>query len=127
MNISPVSSYRNQTSFGMAFKKPSPEVSKLFNEVLTPLSPEGRKEFVDEVGKRVQRAKSCPVPIEHTISSDGRSYGAKVVNNIYTYDTRTSTNRVKSILGAMDTAISAAENQHDINVNAKKLNDILNA
>lgn len=124
MNISPVPSYKNQTSFGMAFKKPSPEVLKMFNETLTYMRPDGRKEFVNEVAIRVQRAKSCPVNIEHVICNDGRSYGARVGNNVYTYNPQSSTNRAISILEVMDTAIGSAENQHDINVNAKKLNDL---
>lgn len=126
MNISPVSNYRNQTSFGMAFKKPSSEVSKFFEDVITSLNPEERAKFVQDVGKRVQRAKLCPVPIEHTVEKN-RIYGAKVGNTIYSYNPETSTNRSKSILEVMDEGIKAAENQHDINLNTKRLNDILNA
>ncbi|MCM1265775.1 MAG: hypothetical protein NC200_06205 [Candidatus Gastranaerophilales bacterium] len=131
MNISPVSNmsnFRNQTSFGMAFKKPSKEVSEFFYSVMSPMNPTERATFVKQVGENIGRAKSCPVPIEHTLCPDYCThYGAKVGDVIYTYNPQKSTNRVNSILESMDKAIAAAENQHDLNVNKANLDNILNA
>lgn len=130
MNISPIantSNYRNQTSFGMAFKKPSPEVTKIFNEALRPMSPKERENFVNSVGSIVERAKKCPVDIEHTIvTGHVPHYGAKVRGNIYTYDAQKSTKSAESILDSMYRAVSAAENEHNIDANQLRLNKILN-
>lgn len=124
--ISNTSNYRNQTSFGMAFKKPSPDVIKIFNETLRPMSPNERENFVNSVGAIVERAKKCPVDIEHTIVTGYvPHYGAKVRGNIYSYDTQKSTNRAKSILDTMNRAVSAAENEHNIDANQLRLNKIL--
>lgn len=129
MNIAPISNYNNQTSFGMAFKKnPPKEVTKLFEETISSMRPKERESFVDQVSQIIQRAKSCPVEIEHTLVTDySPHYGAKVGNNTYTYNPQSSTNRADSILSTMSRAVSAAENQHDINSNMSRLSKIFNA
>lgn len=130
MNISPfsTSNYRNQTTFGMAFKKPSPEVNRIFNETLRLMNPKERETFVASVGQIVERAKKCPVDIEHTVVTGyTQHYGAKVRGNIYTYDPQRSTNRAASIIETMDSAVKAAENEHNIDVNQERLNQIFNA
>ena len=120
--------YRNQTSFGMAFKKPSPEVNKIFNDTLRAMNQKEREVFVASVGQLVERAKSCPVDIEHTIvTSYTPHYGAKVRGNIYSYDTKSSTNRANSIIDSMSRAVQAAENEHNIDINQERLNKIFNA
>lgn len=131
MNISPISSssnYRNQTSFGMAFKKPSPEVKKIFNETLRAMNPKERENFVNSVGEIVERAKKCPVDIEHTVvNSYTPHYGAQVKNGIYSYDPQKSTNKAASILESMNRAVKAAENEHNIDINQQKLDNLFNA
>ena len=128
MNISPVSNYNNRQSFGMAFKKPSKEVSELFYDTMRTMSPVERASFVKSVDEIVGRAKTCPVPIEHKIATGySPHYAAKVGDTTYTYNPQQSTNRANSILDTMNTAVSAAENQHDLNVNQLNLSKILNA
>ncbi|MCM1264602.1 MAG: hypothetical protein NC200_00240 [Candidatus Gastranaerophilales bacterium] len=116
---------RNQTSFGMAFKKPSPEVLQRMKEAVASLKPEERKDFVTEIGKIVESQKSNPVPIEQGITSGCLDeYMAVVGNRVYYSNHGPKDLR---ILDSMKAAAKAADNQNNIhqNMNAlKKIFDI---
>lgn len=129
MNIAPISSYNNKTSFGMAFKKnPPKEVTKLFADTMRTMQPKERETFVNSVDKLVTRAKECPIEIEHTlVSGYTPHYGAKIGNEIYSYDPQKSTNQANSIIESMETAVKSAEDKYDFNNNMLKLNKILNS
>lgn len=126
MNISPVSSVsnnKNQPTFKMAFKKPSPEVGEFFRDTLKSMPKKERDVFVKNVETIVQRAKSCPIPIEQVVETgkEGTAYGAKVGNITYSYSANKSQNKAQSILNTMDRAVWAAENEHNLNTNFNKL------
>lgn len=128
MNIAPISNYNNRTSFGMAFKKnPPKEVTKLFADTMKTMQPKEREKFVASVDELVTRAKECPIEIEHSlVSGYTPHYGAKIENNIYSYDPQKSTNQANSIIESMESAVKAAEDKHDFNNNMLKLRKILN-
>lgn len=129
MNIAPVINtpkYRNSTSFGMAFKKPSPEVSALFTKVLRDKSPVEREAFVKAVGALVERAKSCPENIEHKLVPGYIAhYGAKVGDNLITHKSMVLKNTGESILDIMNKAVNYAENLHNLKENNETLMKIL--
>lgn len=113
--------YKNQTSFGMAFKKPDGQVIGHFKQVMEHISPEERKKFVDNVSAIVESAKSNPVPITQGVINPGY-YTAEVCDTTFYNKEKTAA----AVLDTMQKAANYATNRHNLHQNMCKIGKIFN-
>ena len=121
MNPISMSSYGKSPSFGMAFVKPNKEVLDHFVNVIEKLPPEGRKTFVSEVGKIVESAKDCPVPINHAMIGSYETKYAAVVDGKNVVGKSKYSGVANEIIATMMLAAEKARDKADALNNVKKI------
>lgn len=114
---------RNQTSFGMAFQKPSKDVIGHFKKAITGLTPDERKAFVEDMAKIVESQKKNPVPICQSLAAGYSPEYAASVGNKLLYNTSLKSPAAR-ILDTMQQAAKEADNQHNLHTNMQKINEI---
>lgn len=115
--------HSSKPAFGMAFEKPNKEVLGYFREVVSRLTQQNRDTFVKDFSSIVNRAKSCPVNIEHSLCSiNGSTVRYKpLVQGEPMLDLPPNTSAPQIILKRMQHAVERAEDIHNINQNMKKI------
>ena len=115
--------HTSKPSFGMAFEKPNKEVLGYFREVVSKIPQQHRDTFVKDFSSIVNRAKSCPINIEHNLGSiNGSTVRYKpLVQGEPMLDLPSNTSTTQIILKRMQHAVERAEDIHNINQNMKKI------
>lgn len=110
----------SKPAFGMAFEKPNKEVMGYLKGVVSSLSQPNREAFVKNFTEIVDKAKTCPVSIGHTLVPGAYTQYMPTVagRNISHIQ---ANGHAGTIIERMTKAVKEAEDVHNINIAMGKI------